>query len=113
MNQSRSTTAGNVRTLLSRCALQSLFMALALVAYGSIPRTALVQTEVESEILVQGTDSSTSIVELRRGLRSAASQKLIKRGAAAAYASSSPTQTARYIDAIPSLSAGLAVPLRC
>ncbi len=96
-----------------RTALQPILLAMALVAYGSIPSTALVQTEVESEVQEEATAASNSIAELRRGLRFAAPRQPVKSGAVAAHVSCSPALAAHYIDAIPHLSAGLALPLRC
>ena len=97
----------------SRCALQSVLLAMALVAYGSIPSTALAPSEVESEVQEEATAASSSIAELRRGLRHAALRPPVKRGAAAAQVACSPALAARYIDSTPHLSAGLALPLRC
>ena len=96
-----------------RTALQPILLAMALVAYGSIPSTALVQTEVESEVQEEATAASNSIAELRRGLRFTALRQPVKSGAVAAHVSCSPALAAQYIDAIPHLSAGLALPLRC
>jgi hypothetical protein len=96
-----------------RTALQPLLLALALIAYGAIPSTALVQTEVESEVQEEATAAASSIAELRRGLRFAALRQPVKSGAVAAHVSCSPALAAQYIDAIPHLSAGLALPLRC
>jgi len=97
----------------SQCAVRSIVLALALVAYGSIPSTALVQTEVESEVQEEATAASNSICELRRGLRHTAFRQPVKSGAVAAHVSCSPALAARYIDSTPHLSAGLALPLRC
>jgi hypothetical protein len=97
----------------SRCALQSLLLAFAMLAYGSIPSTALVQTEVESEVQDEATAASSSISELRRGLRYAALRQPVKRGAVSAQVACSPALAARHIDATPHLSAGLALPMRC
>lgn len=113
MNPTLLTAAYEASQWWSRCPLQSLLLALALVAYGSIPSTALAPTEVESEIQEEATAASNSIAELRRGLRHAALRPPVKRGAVSAHVSCSPVLAARYIDAIPHLSAGLALPLRC
>jgi hypothetical protein len=96
-----------------RCALHSILLALSLIAYGSVPSTALVQSEVESEIQEEATAAANSIAELRRGLRRPPLRQPVKRGAVSAHVSCSPALAARYIDAIPHLSAGLALPLRC
>jgi hypothetical protein len=113
MNRTFLTAAYDAAQWWSRCALQSILLAMALVAYGSIPSTALAPTEVESEIQEEATAASNSIAELRRGLRHAALRPPVKRGAVSAHVSCSPALAARYIDAIPHLSAGLALPLRC
>ena len=94
-----------------RTALQPILLAMALIAY--VPSTALVQTEVESEVQEEATAASSSIAELRRGLRFAAARQPVKSGAVEAHVSCSPALAAQYIDAIPHLSAGLALPLRC
>ena len=96
-----------------RTALQPILLAMALIAYGSIPSSSLVQTEVESEVQEEATAASSSIAELRRGLRFAALRQPVKSGAVAAHGSCSPPLAAQHIDAIPHLSAGLALPLRC
>lgn len=106
-------TAIDVCRWSTRCALRSLFLAVALVAYGSVPSTALVQTEVESEIHEEATSSSNSVAELRRGLRYASSRQPVRSGAVEAHASCSPALAALYINSTPHLSGGLAVPLRC
>lgn len=113
MNRTLLTAAYEASQWWSRCALQSLLLAFAMLAYGSIPSTGLVQTEVESEVQEEATAASSSIAELRRGLRHAALRQPVKSGAASARVSSSPALTARYIDSTPHLSAGLALPLRC
>jgi hypothetical protein len=113
MNRTLLTAVYEATQWWSRCALQSILLAMALVAYGSIPSIALAPTEVESEVQEEATAASNSISELRRGLRHAALRQPVKRGAVAARTSCSPALTARYIDATPHLSAGLALPLRC
>lgn len=113
MNRTLLTAAFDACQWWSRCALQSLLLALAMVAYGSIPSAALAPSEVESEVQEEATAASNSIAELRRGLRHAALRQPVKRGAVSARVSCSPALAARYIDAIPHLSAGLALPLRC
>jgi hypothetical protein len=113
MNRTQLTTVSDVCRRCGWCALQSLLLAVALVAYGSIPSTALVQTEVESQLQEEATASSSSIAELRRGLRFSALRQPVKSGAVAARVSCSPALAAQYIDSTPHLSAGLALPLRC
>jgi len=113
MNRTLLTAAYEASQWWSRCALQSLLLALALVAYGSIPSTALAPSEVESEVQEEATAASSSIAELRRGLRHAALRPPVKRGAVSAHVSCSPALAARYIDSTPHLSAGLTLPLRC
>lgn len=97
----------------SRCALRSLVLALALVAYGSIPSTSLVQTEVESEVQEEAATASKSVGEFRRSLRHVDYSQPVKSGAVAAHVRRSPALAAHYIDSIPHLPAGLALPLRC
>lgn len=96
-----------------RCALRSLLLAAALIAYGSLPSTALVQTEVESELQEEATPASSAVAEMRRGLVGSALRHSFKTGAVTSSATRSPALAARYIDATPHLSAGLALPLRC
>lgn len=97
----------------SQCAVRSIVLALALVAYGSIPSIALVQTEVESEVQEEAAAASKSVGEFRRSLRYVDLSQPVKSGAVAAHACRSPALAAHYIDSIPHLSAGLALPLRC
>jgi hypothetical protein len=113
MNPTLRTVVIDLGRWSTRCALRTLLLAAALVAYGSIPSTALVQTEVESEIHEVAASSSNSVAELRRGLRYSSDRQPVKRGAVEAHASCSPALAALYINATPHLSAGLALPLRC
>lgn len=113
MNRTLLSAAYDACQWWSRCALHSLLLALAMVAYGSIPSASLGQTEVESEVQEEATAASNTIAELRRGLRHAALRQPARSGAASARVSCSPALAARYIGAIPHLSAGLALPLRC
>ncbi|MBL9162172.1 MAG: hypothetical protein JNL18_05440 [Planctomycetaceae bacterium] len=113
MNRTLLTAAYDASQWWSRCALQSLLLAFALVACGSIPSTALAPSEVESEVPEEATAASTSIADLRRGLRQAALRPPVKCGAVLAHVPWSPALAAPYIGATPHLSAGLAIPLRC
>lgn len=113
MNRTLLTAAYDACQWWSRCALQSILLAMALVACGSIPSTALAPSEVESEVQEEATAASSSIAELRRGLRCAALRPPARSGAPSARVFSSPALAARYIDSTPHLSAGLALPLRC
>ena len=97
----------------SRCALSSLVLAMALVAYGSIPSTSLVQTEVESEVQEEAATAFKSVGEHRRSPRYVDFSQPMKSAAVATHVRRSPALAAHYIDSIPHLSAGLALPLRC
>jgi hypothetical protein len=92
-----------------RIAIRALFLALSLVAYGSVPSTTFAPSEVESEVQEEAASSASIQCDLRRGLR----QIAIRRGNVAAFAKGSPALRARQLDASPHVSAGLIVPLRC
>ncbi|WP_428306652.1 hypothetical protein [Lacipirellula sp.] len=96
-----------------QCAFRSVVLAVALVAYGSIPSLSLVQTEVESEVQEEAATASKPVGELRRSLRYVDLAYPVKSGQVAAHVCRSPALAAHYIDSIPHLSAGLALPLRC
>lgn len=94
-------------------AVRALLLTAALLAYGSIPRTAATPSEVESETLHETMSTTIACCELRRGMRHVSFREAIRSGMPAAHVVTSSATAARHLDASPHLSAGLTVPLRC
>jgi hypothetical protein len=96
-----------------RFALRVVLLAVALVAYGSVPSTAVVQSEYESQLQEEAA-GTTATLDLRSKLHGAALRRAEFVIPAALGQFALRTSAARRGDFLgPQVSLGLSLPLRC
>jgi hypothetical protein len=97
----------------ARFAFRVVVLAVALVAYGSVPSTAVVQSEYESQLQEEAA-GTTATLDLRSKLHGAALRRAQLVVPAALSQFAVRTRQARLGDMLgPQVSLGLSLPLRC